>query len=77
MPPMEISPEDRELLAKSKFSAWFDENFAEKFGDAFDGRLNEIAKLSGEGVSGTTTKNDDKGHKRSLLGVSLESVLGL
>lgn len=76
---MDISPEDREMLAKAKFSQWFDENFTEKFGNAFDGRLSEYAKLEGGPTTGTTTsgKTADNTHRRSLLGISLESVLGL
>lgn len=83
---MEISPEDREILAKTKFAQWFDENFAEKFGAAFDGRFNDVAALGGEKPqSGTTTSTtqsgktaeDTSGKKRSLLSMSLEQALGL
>lgn len=32
---IEVSPEDRERLAKSKFGEWFDEFFDKKFEEAF------------------------------------------
>lgn len=83
---MDISPEDREMLAKTKFKQWFDECFAETFGSAFDGRLTEISKLSpgssssAEGTTGTTASGktaDDAKPRRSLLSMSLEQALGL
>lgn len=86
---MEISPEDREILAKTKFAQWFDENFAEKFGAAFDGRFNDVAALGGsssQGSAGTTTsttqsgktaEEGNSGKRRSLLSMSLEQALGL
>lgn len=33
---IEVSPEDRERLAKSKFGEWFDEFFDKKFEEAFE-----------------------------------------
>jgi hypothetical protein len=85
---MDISPEDREMLAKTKFKQWFDECFTDTFGAAFDGRFNDVAKLggsgtgsSGEGTSGTTssgkTTSDAETKRRSLLSMSLEQALGL
>jgi len=32
----DISPEDRERLAKTKFGEWFDEFWDKKFGESFD-----------------------------------------
>jgi len=81
---MDISPEDREILAKTKFAQWFDENFSEKFGAAFDGRLNELSEFnkgSSEATTVTTssgkTKEESQGKRRSLLSMSLEQALGL
>jgi hypothetical protein len=86
---MDISPEDREMLAKTKFKQWFDECFADSFGNAFDGRFNDVAALGGSGSqssgSGTTStsasgKTADESHggkRRSLLSMSLEQALGL
>ena len=85
---MDISPEDREMLAKTKFKQWFDECFADTFGNAFDGRFNDVAKLAGsgtgsssEGTTGTNTSgksaSDAETKRRSLLSMSLEQALGL
>jgi hypothetical protein len=85
---MDISPEDREMLAKTKFKQWFNECFDETFGNAFDGRFNDVASLGGSGAAGsgsgtsTTTSSgktaeDSNGKRRSLLSMSLEQALGL
>jgi hypothetical protein len=86
---MEISPEDREILAKTKFKQWFDECFADSFGNAFDGRFNDVASLGGHSsggsgsgtsttsASGKTAEESNAGKRRSLLSMSLEQALGL
>lgn len=40
----DISPEDRERLAKTKFGEWFDEFWDKKFKDAFDSGIEEVRK---------------------------------
>lgn len=84
-----LSPEDREILAKTKFKQWFDECWNESFGSAFDGRFNEVASLSsGESHStGTTiaptssgkTADDTKprSQKRSLFEMAFSDVFGM
>jgi hypothetical protein len=82
---MDISPEDREMLAKTKFKQWFEECFNDSFGSAFDGRFNDVASLGGHEPRGTTTTHSGKdaeqtegtGKRRSLLSMSLEQALGL
>lgn len=80
-----LSPEDREILAKTKFKQWFDECFAETFGSAFDGRLNEIASF-GEGesqgktavtTSGKTASEGSKPKRRSLFEVAFSDTFGM
>lgn len=80
----QLSPEDREMLAKTKFKQWFQECFDESFGVSFDGRLSEYAKLSGGNEGSTTTTTTPKTDetkpttkRRSLLEVALSDVMGI
>lgn len=82
--PDEISPEDRERLAKVKFSEWFDENLHEKFNGVFDARLMEFAQLteskSSKPVRNAPTREEPSERpkkKRSLLDICLEQSLGI
>jgi len=79
----EISPEDRERLAKGKFSEWFDENMTNKFGELFDSRLNEIAKAGGKPpVAGqlqsqqTHQESPRQQRRRSLFEQCLSDAIG-
>lgn len=82
----QLTPEDREALARMKFGTWFDEFFSEKFAAAFDGRLNEYAELSGNSSSTVFTtqsgkhapdNKESKQRRRSLLDIALTETLGI
>ena len=83
--PDEISPEDRERLAKSKYREWFNECVSEWFPEAFDKRITEIA-AAGEGQpsapqparqqsQGNLTQRE-RPRRRNLLEACLSGEMG-
>lgn len=85
MAEVEISSEDREILAKTKFKQWFDECFTETFGGAFDKRLIEVHEAAGTKPETRTTttvtpnpnNSPTKQRKRSLFDMALSDTFGL
>ena len=83
MAEVEISSEDREILAKTKFKQWFDECFTETFGGAFDKRLIEVHEAAGTkpetkpATNATVTPSGSKPRRRSLFDMALSDTFGL
>lgn len=78
-----ISPEDRERLAKSKFTEWFDELYAERFPKTFDSRVEEMMKAGGrapaqgEQQSRQSHPSNTSGKRRSLMEICMSDLLGI
>lgn len=77
-----LSPEDREILAKTKFKQWYQECFDETFGTSFDKRLTEISQFAESGTTPPTRETKEEpanngGKKRSLLTVALSDAMGI
>lgn len=83
MAEVEISPEDREILAKTKFKQWFDECFTETFGGAFDKRLIEVHEAAGTKpehrtvTTQSTQQESTKPRRRSLFDMAMSDTFGL
>lgn len=83
---VEVTPEDRERLAKSKFGEWFDELFDKKIDEAISKRVKSTtSKTEGstEGTTKTETGATDSGsteqpapRRRSLLETCLSDTFG-
>lgn len=83
--PDEISPEDRERLAKAKYAEWFDECWSRKFGEAFDQRVTEMSEAIGKPPTGevhaqkgaVSSEHPSSRGRRSIFEKSLSEALGL
>lgn len=80
--PDEISSEDRERLARTKFGEWFDEFFDKKFAEAFDKRVTETHAAAGTqplAPQSAPQRQESQQHRprRSLFDLSLEQALGI
>jgi hypothetical protein len=82
---MQITPEDRERLAKSKFGEWFDEFFEKKFEEAFEKKAGAARKTRPNGDSGQQqqqSQGQSEGtqetptKRRSLLETCLSDTFG-
>lgn len=79
----DISPEDRERLARSKYDEWWKENWERTFGEAFDRRVTETHEAAGTQprtppeVRRVSEGERQPQRKRSLLEMSLSQMLGL
>lgn len=79
---MQISPEDRERLAKGKFKEWFDELFDSKIEEAVKKHakpaVGPTAKQSseGSGSSQEQQQSDPPPRRRSLLETCLSDTFG-
>jgi hypothetical protein len=83
---IEISPEDRERLAKTKFGEWFDEFFEKKFEEAFAKKTTEAQRSERtrqpqrqrvDGEEQPPAPPPQQHRKRSLLEVALSDTFGL
>ena len=75
---IEVSPEDRERLAKSKFGEWFDECFEKKFEEAFEKKQTAVraARHGTPQPSQPQPQPDQPQRKRSLLETCLTDTFG-
>lgn len=84
----DISPEDRERLARSKYDEWWKENWERTFGEAFDKRVVETHEAAGTQqqtrpphVSVQRQQQQEgqqeRPRRRSLLEMSLSQMMGL
>jgi hypothetical protein len=80
---IQITPEDRERLAKTKFGEWFDEFFEKKFEEAFEKRTKthrptpasaEVSSGGGQGEQHQKPATPQR--KRSLLEACLTDTFG-
>ena len=79
---IEISPEDRERLAKTKFGEWFDEFWDKKFAEAFDAKFQEArasrpAPPQGQPGPPPGAPEAAPQRKRSLLDIALTQTFGI
>lgn len=77
---IEVSPEDRERLAKSKFGEWFDEFFDKKFEEAFAKKA-EVVKSSAPRPQSSAQhpsqpEQPQQPRKRSLIEACLSDTFG-
>jgi hypothetical protein len=76
---IEVSPEDRERLAKSKFGEWFDEFFDKKFEEAFD-RKTKVRRPASPESNASAEQGQQPQHptqrRRSLLETCLTDTFG-
>ena len=72
----DISPEDRERLAKTKFTEWFDELFEERFNANFEKRAAQRRPAPQQLApqQGAPAQPD---RKRSLFEECISSALGI
>jgi hypothetical protein len=83
---MQISAEDRERLAKSKFGEWFDEFFEKKFEEAFEKKAGSARRTRPNGDQGQPAPQSGSGQesnneppvqrRRSLLETCLSDTFG-
>lgn len=77
----DISPEDRERLAKTKFKEWFSECFEETFGPAFDKKVGTARSTQQQQGSGQQAPQQQQqqqpARKRSLFEECISSALGI
>lgn len=78
----DISPEDRERLARSKYDEWWMDNWNRTFGEAFDKRVTEAHEAAGtkpEPPKVEVKRQDGERppRRRSLLEMSLSQMMGL
>lgn len=73
---IEVSPEDRERLAKSKFGEWFDEFFDKKFEEAFEKKAQTRRPVRVEGQTPQQDNNQQSQRRRSLLETCLTDTFG-
>jgi hypothetical protein len=76
----DISPEDRERLAKTKFKEWFSECFEETFGPAFDkkvGTARSAPQQQSSGQPAPQLQQQQPARKRSLFEECISSALGI
>jgi hypothetical protein len=76
---MQVTAEDRERLAKSKFGEWFDEFFDKKFEDAIKKAVPSAPKgKAPEGEQGGQQQqsSDPAPKRRSLLETCLSDTFG-
>jgi len=82
----DISPEDRERLAKTKFGEWFDEFWDKKFKESFEGAVAEFRTSqhpSGQGQQGQGQGQGQQSHepvpmrRRSLLEECFSQTFGI
>lgn len=76
---MQITAEDRERLAKSKFGEWFDEFFEKKFDEAIKKAVPPTSKAKvteGKGDQPVHSEDDAPPRRRSLLETCLSDTFG-
>jgi hypothetical protein len=80
---MQISAEDRERLAKSKFGEWFDEFFDKKFEEAFEkkatssrSRAARTEHAEGNTSNASESHEEQPQRRRSLLEECLTNTFG-
>jgi len=78
---IQVTPEDRERLAKTKFGEWFDEFFDKKFEEAFAKKA-EATRSSTKPAQGAPQSSADppqqkaQPRRRSLLEMALTDTFG-
>lgn len=79
---MQITPEDRERLAKGKFKEWFDELFDSKIEEAVKKHVGPTAKAVQKAADGSAggqqqqQQDDPPVRRRSLLETCLSDTFG-
>lgn len=79
---IDITPEDRERLAKTKFGEWFDEFWDKKFNEAFEKSLTQARKSTPSQSSSAPPEEGQQftppkpQRKRSLLETCLTDTFG-
>lgn len=79
---MQITPEDRERLAKGKFKEWFDELFDSKIEEAVKKHVGSTAKTAAskgtesDGGGQQQQQQDSAPRRRSLLETCLSDTFG-
>lgn len=75
----DISPEDRQRLAKATFKEWFNELFDESFEGAFEKRRAAAPSHQGQGQSSAApgTPAQTSARKRSLFEECISQTLGI
>jgi len=78
---IQITPEDRERLAKSKFGEWFNEFFDQKFEEAFQKKAESRRASAPQGQQQPPPQPDPeseqpKVRRRSLLETCLSDTFG-
>ena len=75
----DISPEDRQRLAKATFKEWFNELFEEQFNDHFEKRRAAAPSHQGQAPTSAApgTQYQAPPRKRSLFEECISSTLGI
>lgn len=75
----DISPEDRQRLAKATFKEWFNELFEEQFNEHFEKKRTPATPSSGQAASSPAgaSHQQQPQRKRSLFEECISQTLGI
>jgi hypothetical protein len=75
----DISPEDRQRLAKATFKEWFNELFEEQFNEHFEKKRAPSPQHQGQtsAPQGTAGQQAQSARKRSLFEECISQTLGI